>query len=120
MGKAEISYEEVEGFTPEEVRQGEIDELKVFQEITCHILSGVKIDFTRKVRYVVNGDMTDTPVGLCYLSVVSRDSVIISFLVASLNDLYILACEISNAYINAPCRVRIWFVAGLECGNSLE
>ena len=42
MGKVEISYEEVEGCTPEEVRQGEIDELKGFQEIRCHIVLDVK------------------------------------------------------------------------------
>ena len=33
-----------------------------------------------------NGAMTDTSVGLCYLSVVYRDSVRIIFLVAALND----------------------------------
>ena len=64
--------------------------------------------------------MTDTPVGLCYSSVVSRFSIRIAFLIAALNDLDILACDISNAYLNAPCRERIWFVAGLECGKSLE
>ena len=31
MIKSEVSYEEVEYFTPEEVRQGEVDELKGFQ-----------------------------------------------------------------------------------------
>ena len=66
MGKVEISYEEVEGCTPEEVRQGEVDELRGFQDITCHIVFNVKMDFTRKARYVANGAMTDTTVGLCY------------------------------------------------------
>ena len=107
MGKAEISYEEVEGCTPKEVRRGEVDELKGFQEITCHIVFDVKMDFTCKAMYLANGAITDTPVGLCYSSVVSRDSVRIAFLVAALNDLYILACDISNAYINAPCQWKI-------------
>ena len=75
MGKSEISYEEVEGCTTEEVRQVEIDELKGIQEITCHIVFIVKMDFTRKERYVANGAMIDTPVDLCYSSVVYRDSV---------------------------------------------
>ena len=78
------------------------------------------MDLTCKTRYVVNGAVTDTPVGLCYFSVVSRDSVIIAFLVAAFTDLYILVCDISNAYLNAPCQERIWFFAGLECGKSLE
>ena len=57
--------------------------------------------------------MTDTLVGSCYSSAVYCDSVIFVFLVAALNDLDILACKISNAYLNAPCQERIWFVAGL-------
>ena len=64
--------------------------------------------------------MNDTLVVLCYLGVVSRDSFIIAFLVAALNDLDILACDMSNAYLNAPCREIIWFVAGLDFGKSLE
>ena len=75
MNKAEISYEELEGFTPEEFRRGGVDELKGFQDIICHIVFDVKMDFTGKDRYIVNGAITDTPVGLCYFSVISRDSV---------------------------------------------
>ena len=113
MGKAEISYEEVEGCTPEEVRRGEVDELKGFQDITCHIVFDIKMYFIRKAKYVSNGAMTDTPVGLCYSSVVSCDSVRTAFLVAALNDLYFLACDTSNAYLNDPCLEKIWFVAGI-------
>ena len=119
MGKAKVAYEEVPDCTPEQARRGEIPELTGFQEITCHIIFDVKMDFTRKARFVANGSMTDTPVGLCYSSVVSRDSVRIAFLVAALNDLDVLSCDIGNAYLNAPCREKIWFKAGLECGNEL-
>ena len=62
----------------------------------------MKIDFTRKLRYVANGYITDTPVGLYYLCGVSRDSIIIALLVTALNDLDIWACEISNTYLNDP------------------
>ena len=58
--------------------------------------------------------------GLCYLNIVSCDSVRTTLLVTDLNDLDILACNISNAYLNAPCREIIWFVAGLEFGKILE
>jgi hypothetical protein len=34
-----------------------------------------------------------------------------------MNGLDILACEIGNAYLNAPCREKIWFQAGPECGK---
>ena len=64
--------------------------------------------------------MTETPVGLYYSSVVYSDSVRIAFLAVALNDLDILEFEISNPYMNAPCRERIQFVAGMECGKILE
>lgn len=62
----------------------------------------MKMDFTRKARYIAGGHTTETPVGICYSSVVSRNSVRIAFLVAALNDLDILATDIGNAYLNAP------------------
>ena len=91
MSKAEISYEEVEGCTSGEVRRREVDELKVFQHIPCKIIFDVKMDLTCKARYIANGSMTDMSVGLYYYSVVFCDSVGITFLVAALNDLDILA-----------------------------
>ena len=53
---------------------------------------------------------------LTYSSVVSRDSVRIALLIAALNDLDIMACDSENAYLNAPCGEKIWFVAGPEFG----
>jgi hypothetical protein len=35
---------------------------------------------------------------------------------AALNDVDVLLCDISNAYLNAPCQGKIWFVAGPEFG----
>jgi hypothetical protein len=54
-----------------------------------------------------------------YSSVVSRDSVRIAFLLAALlNNLEIVACDIGNAYLNAPCHEKIcWFVASPEFGS---
>jgi hypothetical protein len=34
-----------------------------------------------------------------------------------LNDLDIYAAEISNAYLHAPCREKIWTLAGPELGS---
>ena len=120
MQKAKVAYEEVEGCTPEDVRSGQVPELTGFQEIKCHVVFDVKMDFTRKARFVAGGHMTETPVALCYSSVVSRDSIHLAFLVAALNDLDIFLCDIGNAYLNAPCKEKIWFVAGMECGQSLK
>ena len=47
------------------------------------------------------------PAQSTYASVVSRDSVRIGFLIAALNDLDILARDIGNAYLNAPCKEKV-------------
>jgi hypothetical protein len=28
-----------------------------------------------------------------------------------------MACDLENAYLNAPCKEKIWFVGGIECGE---
>jgi hypothetical protein len=118
MSKVKIAFEFCEDWTPDQVRQGLARRDFVgFQEIECHMVFDVKMDLTRKARFVAGGHMTETPASLTYSSVVSRDSVRIAFLIAALNDLDILSCDISNAYLNAPCREKIWFVAGPEFGS---
>ena len=120
MGKAKIAYVHMEGVTPEDVRANKVDQLRGFQEIKCHIVFDVKMDFTRKARFVAGGHTTETPNSLTYSSVVSRESVKIAFHIAALNDLDLMSCDIGNAYLNAKCREKIWFVAGAECGPDLQ
>jgi len=80
----------------------------------------IKMDFTRKARYVAGGNMTDPPDSITYSTVVSRDSVRIAFLLAALNDLDLLATDIGNAYLNAPAREQVYTTAGPEFGPELE
>jgi hypothetical protein len=75
------------------------------------------MDFTRNARFVAGGHLTDTPGSITYSSVVSRDSIWIAFLIAGLNNLDVLAGDVTNAYLNAPCRERIWFEGGVETGE---
>ena len=84
------------------------------KEITCHIIFDLKLDMTRKARYVAGGHLTDVPSSMTYSSVVSRDTVRIGFLVAALNDLDILAGDIQNAFLEAPTKEKIFFYAGDE------
>jgi hypothetical protein len=79
----------------------------------------IKMDgkFTRKARYVANGNETEPPTAQTYASVVSRDSVRIALMYAALNDLEILSCDVTNAYLNADCREKIWVQAGPEFGE---
>jgi hypothetical protein len=36
----------------------------------------------------------------------------IGFLIAALNGLNVMAADISNAYLNANCQEKIYFIAG--------
>ena len=73
--------------------------------------------FTRKARYVAGGHATDPLSSIIYSSVVSRDSVRISFTLAALNDVEVIVAEIGNAYLNTKCREKIWTVAGADFGT---
>ena len=65
------------------------------------------MDLTRKARFVTGGHVTETPASITYSIVVrSRDSVRIAFLIAALNKLDVIACDVGNAYLNTPCRER--------------
>ena len=114
MRRVRVAWKEKEGMTPEMARRS--GAMPGYTEIKCHMVFDVKMDFTRKARFVAGGHMTEAPSTITYSSVVTRDSVRIAFLAAALNDLDILACDISNAYLNAPCRERVWFEGGIETG----
>jgi hypothetical protein len=104
LKKVNVAFEFCDDWTPEQVRQGLArGDFVGYQEIKCHMIFDVKMDLTRKARMVAGGHTTETPAGLTYSSVVSRDSVRIAFLYAALNDLYVMSCDVSTAYLNAPC-----------------
>jgi hypothetical protein len=92
-----------------------------FQKINLHMIFDIKADLQRKARLVANGNEVK-PVGpsSSYSSVVSRESVRIAFFIANLFQLQVLTADISNAYINAPCREKIWCIAGPEFGIEEE
>ena len=104
----------MDGITPEDVRDGKGKELTGFQDIECHMIFDVKMDFTQKARFVAREDLTTTTPNVTHSSVVSRDSVQLAFLVSGLNDLDIMACNISNTCLNAPCGEKIWFQGGKD------
>ena len=47
----------------------------------------------------------------------SRESVRIEFLLASLNDLDIFACDVDNAYLNEKYREKLWTESGTKFGT---
>ena len=50
-------------------------------------------------------DQTETPSSITYASVVTRESIRIGFVLASLNDLEVLTADVAGAYLNAPCGI---------------
>jgi hypothetical protein len=66
---------------------------------------------------VAGGHTKEPPASVTYTSVVSRDSIRLVFLLAVLNGMEVLACDVENAYLNALCREKIWFKGGPECGE---
>jgi hypothetical protein len=117
MGKVRVAFSRWDDGTLQEARNGK--KLVGFQEIGCHMIFDIKMDgnFTRKARLVAGGHTTETPSSATYSSVVSRESVRLAFTIAGLNDLDIYAADISNAYLHAPCREKIWTLAGPEFGS---
>jgi Reverse transcriptase (RNA-dependent DNA polymerase) len=87
-----------------------------YQVTPCHMVFDIKSDFTRKARFVGGGHVTAPPTTQTYASVVSRESVRIAFLYASLNNLKVLSADVQGAYLNAPCKERVCTRCGPEFG----
>ncbi len=74
-------------------------------------------DFRRKACLVAGGHMTNVPATYTYASVVTRETVRIALMLAALNSLDVMAADIMNAYITAPCKEKIWTTLGPEFGK---
>jgi hypothetical protein len=89
-----------------------------FQEIHCHMIFDVKMEgLVRKVWFVAGGHTTETLQSLTFASVVTRESVHLGFLIAAMNNHKIVAADVGNAYLNADCWEKIWFIASPEFGT---
>ena len=90
-----------------------------YKKITGHWVFDIKMDLTRKARFVAGGHLTDPPQEVTYSSVVSRDTVRIMLTIAALHDLDVRFFDIDNAYLNAETDEKVYFVAGQEFGPDL-
>ena len=86
------------------------------KQVTRHLVWDVKMDFTRKARWVLNGHKTPDPIGSTYAGVVSRESVRIALTYAALNDLDVFAANIQNAYLQAPSSQKDYIICSPEFG----
>ena len=68
-----------------------------YTKVSGHLIWSVKMDFTRKARWRLDGRKTPDPVGSKYAGVVR-----IAFTYAALNDLDVCIADIRKAYLQSP------------------
>ena len=85
-----------------------------------HIVFDVKMDFTRKARWVKDGHLTRDPAESNYAGVVSRESVRIAFTYAALNGLNVATGDIKSAYLQAPSSEKHYIICGKEFPLELQ
>ena len=57
-----------------------------WSKVTGHLIWDVKMDFTRKARWVLDGHKMPNPIGSTHAGVASRDGIRIAFTCAALNE----------------------------------
>ena len=87
-----------------------------WKRVTGHLVWDVKMDFTRKARWVLDGHKTVDPIGSTYAGVVSRESVHVALTYAALNDLDVFAADIRNTYLQAPLSQKDYIICRPEFG----
>ena len=93
---------------------------KGWKHASGHLVWDVKMDFTRKARWVLDGYKCPTPEGTTYAGVVSRESVRIALTYAALNGLNVCAADIRNAYLQSPSSCQDYIICGPEFGLENE
>ena len=88
-----------------------------WSKLTGHLVWEVKMDFTCKAHWVLDGHKIPDPVGSMYAGVVSHESVCIAFMYAALNGLSVCAADIRNAYLQALSSQKDYIVCDPEFGT---
>jgi hypothetical protein len=83
-----------------------------YKKIPLRMIFDIKMDFTRKARLVAGGHLTDPPSCLTYISVVSRESVPIAFLIAAINGYDVIAAYVQNTYVQTTSLDKYYAIAG--------
>ena len=89
-----------------------------YQMIWCHMVYDVKMEnFRHKAQFVAGGHMTEAPMTITYVSVVSHELVHITLTLAALNGLGVKTTDIENMYLTAPVNEKIWCTLGPKFGS---
>lgn len=111
MGDNAVAFEILEDDEPLPVGYG---------QQSGHMVYDVKLDLTRKARYVLDGHKTKDVEGSTYAGVVSRESVRIALTYAALNGLQVWAADVQNAFLQAPTTQKHYIICGPEFGPENE
>ena len=87
-----------------------------WKKTTGHFIWDVKMDFTRKARWLLDGHRQGQPEGSTHTGVVSQENVRIELTYAALNKIDVIAGDIRNTYLQAPSSQKYFIV----CGWNLE
>ena len=88
------------------------------QFVQCHMVLIIKMkDFRHEARLVAGGHMSKAPATIMHASIVSRETVRITLIIATLNDLEVKLGDILNAYAQAPVTEKMWTTLGPEFGE---
>ena len=95
----------------------------VYTQASGHIIFDVKMDFTRKARFVKNGHLNPDPIDSNFAGFISRNSVHIVFTYAAVNGLDMYDVDIKPAYLQAPISKNHFIQCGekfpLKCRGEL-
>ncbi|EJK65892.1 hypothetical protein THAOC_13210, partial [Thalassiosira oceanica] len=91
-----------------------------YTKASGHLIFDVKMDFTRKARWVKDGHRTPDLETSSYAGVVSRESVRVLLTYAALHDIPVCAADIRNAYLSAKSSEKHYIICGPEFGLENE
>jgi len=90
------------------------------KKIRVHFVFAVKHDGRHRARLVADGHLTDTPIDSVYSGVVSLRSLRIVIFLAELNDLELYGADVSNAYLEAKTKEKVYIIGGDGFGEELQ
>ena len=85
-----------------------------------HIVFDVKMDFTRKARWVKDGHKTPDSTTPSFAGVVSRRRICVTLTYAALLGLPVIGVDIRNAYLQALSSEKHYIICGPEFGIENE
>ena len=85
-----------------------------YSKSSCHLVWDLKMDFTRKARWVKDGNKHPDLDNSNYAGVVSRERMRIALIYTALRGIEVLVADTQNTYIQAPTSKRHYSICGEE------